>query len=260
MTKKHQSEAKFEISKLSKTFGTKKVLDELDLAVHNNESLVVLGGSGTGKSVLIKSIVGLMEPDSGSVKLDGHEITNLSRVERNLLMSKFGFLFQGGALFDSLSVWENIGFGIIHNRDIPNSRAKEVAADKLKLVGLDTNIMNLYPSELSGGMQKRVALARAIANDPEVIFFDEPTTGLDPIMANVINELIVKCREENNATTIAITHDINSARRIADRVALLYGGKIEWIGHVKDMDKSRDPIFKQFINGEIHGPIKVDVR
>lgn len=259
MTEEHK-EVKFHIEKLSKAFGSKKVLDELDLTVYNNESLVVLGGSGSGKSVLIKTIVGLIAPDSGSVKFDDDEITNLNRVERNLLMSKFGFLFQGGALFDSLTVWENIGFSIIHNKDIPNSYAKEVAEKKLKMVGLDLGILNLYPSELSGGMQKRVALARAIAHDPEVIFFDEPTTGLDPIMSNVINELIIKCREENNATTIAITHDINSARRIADRVAMLYKGKIEWIGDIKDMDAATDPIFKQFINGEIEGPIKVDIR
>jgi len=260
-TKERHKNYKFEIKNLSKKFGRKTVLDSLDLNVQPNESLVVLGGSGSGKSVLIKTIVGLIEADFGSVKYDGHEITNLSRNERNLLMSKFGFLFQGGALFDSLTVWENIGFSMIHNKDIPNSHAREVAFKELKLVGLDPDmVMDLYPSELSGGMQKRVALARAIACDPEVIFFDEPTTGLDPIMANVINELIVRCREENNATTIAITHDINSARRIADRVALLYQGKIEWIGCVKEMDKSNDAIFKQFINGDIKGPIKVDLR
>jgi phospholipid/cholesterol/gamma-HCH transport system ATP-binding protein len=256
---KREQKPKFVIEKLCKSFGKGRVLNELDLTVFNNESLVVIGGSGTGKSVLIKSIVGLITPDSGSVKYDGHEITNLGRTEQNLLMSKFGFLFQGGALFDSLTVWENIGFTIIHNKDIPNEHAKEVAEQKLKAVGLSPDIMYQYPSELSGGMQKRVALARAIANNPEVIFFDEPTTGLDPIMANVINDLIIKFKEENNATTIAITHDINSTRRIADRVAMIYQGKINWIGNVKDMDKSNDPIFKQFINGDIVGPIKVDV-
>ncbi|MEQ9116363.1 MAG: ATP-binding cassette domain-containing protein [Rickettsiales bacterium] len=263
MTKKikKNTQPKFEIRGLSKRFGKKKVLDGLDLDVYPNESLVVVGGSGTGKSVLIKSIVGLINPDSGSVKYEGHEITSLNRNERNVLMTKFGFLFQGGALFDSMPVWENISFSMIHNKDIPNSHAKDVAFKKLKLVGLDPDaVMDLYPSELSGGMQKRVALARAIACDPEVIFFDEPTTGLDPIMANVINELIVRCREENNATTIAITHDINSTRRIADRVAMLYDGKIEWIGSVKEIDKPNDAIFKQFINGEIKGPIKVDLR
>ncbi len=259
MTKIEDQEEKFVIRGLSKRFGSKVVLDSLDLDVYNNESLVILGGSGTGKSVLIKTLIGLIEPDKGSILFDGHEITKLDRVERNLLMSKFGFLFQGGALFDSMPIWENIAFALIHNKDIPNSHAKEVAEQKLKMVGMSSNVLYSYPSELSGGMQKRVALARAIATDPDVIFFDEPTTGLDPILSNVINQLIIKCREENNATTIAITHDINSARQISDRVAMLYQGKISWIGDVKDIDKPKDPVFKQFIRGEIEGPIPVDI-
>ena len=257
---KDKQNIKLKISKLSKSFGSKVVLDEVDLNVFENESLVVLGGSGSGKSVLIKSIIGLLKPDSGIVELDGSEITNISRKGRDNLMSRFGFLFQGGALFDSLSVWENIAFYLTHNKYMRRKEAQEIALSKLQDVGLDSNVMDLYPSELSGGMQKRVALARAIVNDPEIIFFDEPTTGLDPIMSNVINDLIVKTRERLGSTTITITHDINSTRKIASRLAMLYKGKIVWTGEVEKMDKSRNPIFDQFIKGKIEGPIKMDVR
>lgn len=253
------SHPKLVVEKLSKSFGSKVILDGLDLQVFKNESLVVLGGSGSGKSVLIKSMIGLLAPDSGSVRLDGDEITGLSKIERAHLMSRFGFLFQGGALFDSLRVWENVAFALLHDKQISEHDAKEIALTKLRMVGLSSDILYLYPSELSGGMQKRVALARAIATDPEVIFFDEPTTGLDPIMANVINDLIIRVREEVGATTIAITHDIHSARAIATRVAMLYHGKIAWIGSVKDMDHSGNAVFEQFINGKVTGPIQVDV-
>ena len=204
-------------------------------------------------------MIGLLQADAGSVKLDGEEIPNLSTIARNHLMSRFGFLFQGGALFDSFRVWENVAFALLHGKKMSISDAKGVALAKLHSVGLGEEVLYLFPSELSGGMQKRVALARAIATNPEVIFFDEPTTGLDPIMANVINDLIVKVREELGATTITITHDIHSARVIANRVAMLYQGKISWIGDIKDMDKSGNPVFEQFINGRITGPIKVDV-
>lgn len=249
--------SKLSISELHKRFGDNKVLNGVDLEVYNNESLVVFGGSGSGKSVLIKAIVGLLTPDSGRVELDGTDITNLSTHSRDHLMSRFGFLFQGGALFDSLAVWENIAFYLIHNRYISRRAAREIAEKKLYEVGLAANVMDLYPSELSGGMQKRVALARAIANDPEVIFFDEPTTGLDPIMSNVINNLIQKVRTDLNATTITITHDINSAKQIATRVAMLYKGKIIWNGKISEIYKSENPIFDQFINGKIKGPISV---
>jgi phospholipid/cholesterol/gamma-HCH transport system ATP-binding protein len=254
------SNSKLVIENLTKKFNKKVILDELNLEVKPNESLVILGGSGSGKSVLIKTIIGLLQADSGSIKLDGDEISNLSKIERSHLMSRFGFLFQGGALFDSLRVWQNVSFALLHNKQISVPEAKELALEKLHSVGLNRDIMYSFPSELSGGMQKRVALARAIASDPEIIFFDEPTTGLDPIMANVINDLIVKVRENLGATTITITHDIHSARMIANRIALLYQGKIVWIGDVKNMDKSNNPIFEQFINGKTTGPIKIDVK
>jgi phospholipid/cholesterol/gamma-HCH transport system ATP-binding protein len=255
----HLSRPKIIVEGLCKSFGKKVILDKLDLEVNQNESLVVFGGSGSGKSVLIKTIIGLLQSDAGSIKLDGEEISDLSNSARSNMMSRFGFLFQGGALFDSLRVWENVAFALLHGKKMSIPEAKAVSLAKLHSVGLNEDVLNLFPSELSGGMQKRVALARAIATNPEVIFFDEPTTGLDPIMANVINDLIVKVREEVGATTITITHDINSARAIANRVAMLYQGKIIWVGDVKDMDNSGNPVFEQFINGRITGPIKVDV-
>ncbi len=250
---------KIVVEGLCKSFGKRVILDELNLEIGQNESLVVFGGSGSGKSVLIKTIIGLLPADSGLIKLDGEVISDLSNLARSNLMSKFGFLFQGGALFDSLRVWENVAFALLHGKKMSVTEAKSIALAKLHSVGLNEEVLYLFPSELSGGMQKRVALARAIATNPEVIFFDEPTTGLDPIMANVINDLIVKIREELGVTTITITHDIHSARMIANRVAMLYQGKIIWVGDVKDMDNSGNPVFEQFINGRITGPIKVDV-
>lgn len=253
------SEPKISVEGLYKSFGSKVILNNLNLKVDQNESLVVFGGSGSGKSVLIKTIIGLLKADAGTIKLDGEPISNLTTIGRNHIMGRFGFLFQGGALFDSLRVWENVAFALLHGKKMSVPEAKDVALSKLRAVGLSEEVLLLFPSELSGGMQKRVALARAIATNPEVVFFDEPTTGLDPIMANVINDLIVKVREEIGATTITITHDIHSARIIANRVAMLYQGKIIWVGDVKDMDKSDNPIFEQFINGKITGPIKVDL-
>ena len=253
-----RGKVKLETVNLRKSFGSKLVLDDLNLKVLNNESLVILGGSGSGKSVLIKSIVGLMKPDAGSVLLDGNDITDLSAKGRGNLMSRFGFLFQGGALFDSLPVWKNIAFYLIHNRYISNEEARNIAEEKLGVVGLNKDSLDLYPSELSGGMQKRVALARAIANDPEIIFFDEPTTGLDPIMKNVISELIAKFRKEFGTTTITITHDIDTVKKIASKVALLYNGKIVWSGPAQSIYESDNAIFDQFIHGRINGPIKID--
>jgi phospholipid/cholesterol/gamma-HCH transport system ATP-binding protein len=258
--KKSKSKVKLRLTNICKRFGSKVVLDGVDLDVFENESLVVLGGSGSGKSVLIKSIIGLLQPDSGTVELEGSNITNIPRRGRDNLMSRFGFLFQGGALFDSQTVWENVAFYLIHNKYMRRKEAQEIALSKLEDVGLTSDSMNLYPSELSGGMQKRVALARAIVNDPEVIFFDEPTTGLDPIMANVINDLIIKTCKKLGSTAITITHDINSAQRIATRLAMLYKGKIVWTGGVKKMHKSGNPIFDQFIKGEIKGPIELELR
>ena len=252
--------SKLSITGLSKSFGNKVVLQNLNLEIDSGDSVVVLGSSGSGKSVLIKCIVGLLYPDSGSIKLDGKEITNLNYRERSKLMSKFGFLFQGGALFDSIPVWENIAFYMLRSGILKEKAAKELAVEKLRAVGLSSNVMDLYPAELSGGMQKRVALARAISNNPEVIFFDEPTTGLDPIMSNVINELIIKIKQDTGATTIAITHDIESTKKIATKIAMLYNGEITCVVDRKKLEKSNNPILDQFLKGSTKGPIALDIK
>jgi len=251
---------KIELSGVFKSFGAKKVLDGVDLSIDKGESLVVIGGSGTGKSVLIKCILGILAPDKGSIKIDGVEITKLSRRERQEMMGKFGMLFQGGALFDSLPVWENISFSLLQNKAISKSAAKDLAVEKLKAVGLGSDVANLSPSELSGGMQKRVALARAIAANPEIIFFDEPTTGLDPIMADVINQLIVKCSKDLGAMTLTITHDMASVRHVAKKVAMLYNGKLIWQGDVGEIENSGNPYVDQFIHGRAEGPITAALR
>ncbi len=251
---------KISVRGLRKSFGPKLVLDGVDLDIGERESVVVIGGSGTGKSVMLKCILGLIEPDAGSIKIDGQEVTGLSTGEREKLMRKFGMLFQGGALFDSLPVWENVAFGLIQGRGIGRAEAKKVALQKLAAVGLGPDVAELKPAELSGGMQKRVALARAIAAEPEIIFFDEPTTGLDPIMADVINDLIVKCVKELGATAVSITHDMASTRKIADRVAMIYGGKIIWNGPKSEIDNSGNPYVDQFIHGRASGPIEMQVR
>lgn len=248
---------KIKVENLHKSFDTKVVLDGVNLEVYDKESLVILGGSGTGKSVLIKAITSLLDVDSGSIYIDGQNITKLSQSKVSKIMDKFGFLFQGGALFDSLKIWENVAFRLINTEKIHKEDAKAIAINKLKVVGLDDSVADLYPSELSGGMQKRVSLARAICTDPEIIFFDEPTTGLDPIMSDVINNLIIKSSKSVGATTITITHDINSARKIADRVALLYQGKIIWQGTVKEMDETDNPYLNQFIHGRSQGPMQI---
>lgn len=250
---------KISIKNLVKNFGSKQVLKGVDLEVKKGESLVILGGSGSGKSVLIKLIATLIAPTSGEIKVDNQIISGISENERDKLMEKFGFLFQGGALFDSLPVWENISFRLLNSHNISKEKAREIAFKKVKAVGLEERVLDLYPSELSGGMQKRAALARAIASNPEIIFFDEPTTGLDPIMADVINDLIIANSKELGATTITITHDMHSARKIADKIAMLYEGKIIWFGDVKDLDNSGNEFVDQFINGRAEGPIKFRV-
>lgn len=252
--------AKIELKDVKKTFGKKVVLDGVSINVEQGESLVVIGGSGTGKSVLIKCILGIIEPDSGSIKIDGVEVTGMSFRERQPILAKFGMLFQGGALFDSLPVWENIAFALLRNKRIDRAGAKKLAEEKLKSVGLGPDVARLLPVELSGGMQKRVALARAIATQPEIIFFDEPTTGLDPIMADVINHLIVDCVKELGATTLTITHDMGSVRKIAHKVAMLHGGKIVWEGDVKKIDNSGNAYVDQFVHGREVGPIKIATR
>jgi phospholipid/cholesterol/gamma-HCH transport system ATP-binding protein len=251
---------KISLRGITKAFGTKQVLRGIDLDVAPGESVVVIGGSGTGKSVLLKCILGLMKPDSGSIRIDGEETTDLSDAERTRVMRKFGMLFQGGALFDSLKVWQNVAFGPIQSDGMAPAKAKEIAIAKLGNVGLAPEIGELFPSELSGGMQKRVALARAIAREPEIIFFDEPTTGLDPIMADVINELIVKCVSDLGATAVSITHDMASARKIGHRIAMLYEGKLIWQGPVGQIDHCGEPHVEQFINGRAEGPIQMQVR
>lgn len=252
-------ETKIKISNLHKSFGKKVVLDGVDLEINKGESLVVIGGSGTGKSVLIKCIQGLLEPDQGSIQIDGEETIGVDEEEQNRLHSKMGMLFQGGALFDSLRVWENVAFGLIENQKMPRKEAKTEAIRVLRQVGLAPDVADSYPSELSGGMQKRVSLARAIATKPEIIFFDEPTTGLDPIMADVINDLIIESAKGLGATALTITHDMASARKIADRIAMLYKGKIIWQGSVKELDKTDNEYVRQFINGSSQGPIKVEI-
>lgn len=247
--------AKIQLSNVRKAFGEKQVLNGVDLFVQRGESLVVIGGSGTGKSVLIKSILGLIRPDAGEILVDGESMIGLNARERQEAMRKFGMLFQGGALFDSLSVWENIAFSLVRNQRMPKKQAKEYAIEKLKRVGLPADVARLSPSELSGGMQKRVALARAIAHKPEIIFFDEPTTGLDPIMADVINELIVECSQELGATTITITHDMASARSIATHVIMLHGGQVIWRGLPTELETSGNARVDQFVHGRAHGPM-----
>ncbi len=252
------NDVKIKIRNLSKSFGKKQVLNGVDLDLHKGESLVVIGGSGTGKSVLIKCIQGLLVPDSGSIEIDGIEIVGENNEVLDSMHSKMGMLFQGGALFDSLSVWENVAFDLIQNKGIRKKEAKIVAIKVLRQVGLGADIADLYPSELSGGMQKRVGLARAVITKPEIIFFDEPTTGLDPIMADVINDLIIESAKDLGATTLTITHDMASARKIADKIAMLYQGKIIWYGSVKELDKTTNPYVRQFIKGSSKGPIKVE--
>jgi phospholipid/cholesterol/gamma-HCH transport system ATP-binding protein len=236
------------------------VLDGIDIDCARGESLVVIGGSGTGKSVLVKCILGLLHPDAGSIAIDGAETVRLRRAARERLLQKFGVLFQGSALFDSLRVWENVAFGLIQGRGMERRAAREIASAKLAAVGLGRDVGELRPAELSGGMQKRVALARAVAADPEIIFFDEPTTGLDPIMADVINDLILKCVRELGATAVSITHDMVSARKIADRIAMLHKGRIVWHGPAAEIDRSGSPFVDQFINGRAEGPIQMEVR
>jgi phospholipid/cholesterol/gamma-HCH transport system ATP-binding protein len=251
---------KIEIRGLHKTFGPKHVLNGLDLDVGVGESVVVIGGSGSGKSVTLKCVLGLIAADKGSIKVDGEEVVGLRAAERERILRKFGMLFQGSALFDSLRVWENVAFGLVQGRGMPRDQAKEVALRKLGAVGLGPEVGELWPAELSGGMQKRVALARAIATEPEIIFFDEPTTGLDPIMADVINELVRKCVSDLGATALSITHDMASARKIGDRVAMIYDGRIIWSGTVQEIDDSGNAHVDQFIHGRADGPIKMPVR
>jgi phospholipid/cholesterol/gamma-HCH transport system ATP-binding protein len=243
-----------DITGLHKSFGSNAVLRGVDLNVETGTSTVIIGGSGTGKSVLLKCILGLVSPDQGQILLDAEDVT---RAERDPFLAKFGMLFQGGALFDSMPVWQNVAFRLLRGSlRKPVEEAREIAVAKLARVGLGPEVAGKFPAELSGGMQKRVSLARAIAADPQVIFFDEPTTGLDPIMAGVINDLIREIVVEMGATAMTITHDMSSVRAIADRVAMLHRGKIRWEGPVAEMDAASDPYLRQFITGAAEGPIE----
>jgi phospholipid/cholesterol/gamma-HCH transport system ATP-binding protein len=237
-----------------KAFGRNQVLRGVDLTIARGSSMVIIGGSGTGKSVLLKCVLGLVRPDTGRITLDGEDVT---KVERDAFLARFGMLFQGGALFDSLKVWENVAFRLLRGSGkLPKDQARAIAIEKLRRVGLRPEVADQLPAELSGGMQKRVGLARAIAAEPEIIFFDEPTTGLDPIMAGVINALIREIVVEMGATAMTITHDMSSVRAIADTVAMLHGGVIQWTGPVGALDATSDPYVQQFIHGRAEGPIE----
>ena len=242
------------LTDVHKAFGPNRVLQGVNLTIPKASSMVIIGGSGTGKSVLLKCILGLVTPDQGTISLEGIDVT---KTERDTFLARFGMLFQGGALFDSMRVWENVAFRLLHGaKALPKPQARDIAIEKLRRVGLTPDKADLFPAELSGGMQKRVGLARAIAAEPEIIFFDEPTTGLDPIMAGVINTLIREIVTEMGVTAMTITHDMSSVRAIADRVAMLHDGLIRWTGPVAEMDEASDPYLQQFIHGRAEGPIE----
>jgi phospholipid/cholesterol/gamma-HCH transport system ATP-binding protein len=241
------------LTNVHKAFGPNRVLQGVNLTIPRGESMVIIGGSGTGKSVLLKSILGLITPDKGTITLDDTDVT---KTDRDTFLARFGMLFQGGALFDSMHVWENVAFRLMRGpKALPKAQAREIAIEKLRRVGLTPDKADLFPAELSGGMQKRVGLARAIAAEPEIIFFDEPTTGLDPIMSGVINTLIREIVVEMGVTAMTITHDMSSVRAIADRVAMLHDGLVRWTGPVSEMDAAPDPYLQQFIHGRADGPI-----
>jgi phospholipid/cholesterol/gamma-HCH transport system ATP-binding protein len=251
---------KIRVRGLTKRFGDKLVLDGVDLDVFTGTSMVVIGGSGSGKSVMLKCILGLIEPDAGLIEVDGQDLAQLDHRARAAKRSEIGMLFQNGALFDSLSVWENVAFGLLAKHDVTRAKARQRAAEILAQVGLDPAVGELSPSELSGGMQKRVGLARAIAAKPDILFFDEPTTGLDPIMGAVIDGLITDCVRRLGSTAIAITHDMASARRIGDRAAMLYKGRIVWQGDAQSLMDSGNPLVDQFTHGRREGPIQMELR
>jgi phospholipid/cholesterol/gamma-HCH transport system ATP-binding protein len=246
-----------EIINLHKSYGNNHVLKGVDLKIETGESMVVIGGSGSGKSVLLKHIIGILKPDEGKVLVDGTDITTLKEHDLYEVRKKFGMLFQMSALFDSMTVWENVGFGLLRHRKLHEKDAKAVATEKLRMVGL-AGVEDLMPSELSGGMKKRVGLARAIAHEPEILLYDEPTTGLDPIMADAINDLIVEMKKHLNVTGVAITHDMNSAYKIADRIAMLYEGRIIEAGTPDEIKNTRNPVVRQFITGSASGPIQIE--
>jgi len=247
------------LKNVCKSFGKKHVLKDLSIDISKGESLVVIGGSGTGKSVMLKCILGLLHPESGEININGQQVIGMPPVEREKTLRNTGMLFQYAALFDSLPVWENVAFGLMQAHGVKRKEAKEIAIEKLGLVGLGPDMAGKNPSSLSIGMQKRVGLARAIATSPEIIFFDEPTTGLDPIMGDVIDNLIRDCTQHLGATTLTISHDMESAQKIGDRIALIYKGSVVWVGPADEIENSGNPYVEQFINGDINGPIELDI-
>jgi len=254
------TDTRISLKDVHKRFGAKVVLDGVNLDIMPGESVVIIGGSGSGKSVTLKCILGLLAPDSGEIAIDGESVVGISDREREHINAKIGMLFQSAALFDSLTVWENAAFGLIAGKGMSRRDAQPIAMEKLALVGLDEKYAMMSPADLSGGMRKRVGLARAIAIEPEIIFFDEPTTGIDPIMGDIINELIIKCCDETGATALTITHDMASARKISDRIAMLYKGKIVWDGPTREIDTADNAIVQQFIHGRAEGPIEIESR
>jgi phospholipid/cholesterol/gamma-HCH transport system ATP-binding protein len=251
---------KIRLRGLTKAFGPKVVLDGLDLDIRAGHSMVILGGSGSGKSVMLKCILGLITPDGGLIEVDGQDVSKLSRGEREAVNDRIGMLFQNGALFDSLPVWENVCFKLLAQNRISRRAARDKAVEVLAQVGLAPSVGDLSPSELSGGMQKRVGLARAIAAEPDIIFFDEPTTGLDPIMGAVIDGLIVDCVKRLGATAVSITHDMASARRIGDDAAMIHKGRIIWTGAAATLGNTGNAMVDQFARGEREGPIQMELR
>jgi phospholipid/cholesterol/gamma-HCH transport system ATP-binding protein len=251
---------KIRLRGLKKSFGDKLVLDGIDLDVPAGTSMVVIGGSGSGKSVLLKCILGLIEADAGTIEIDGHDLAQMTGAERTIARGKIGMLFQNGALFDSLTVWENVAFGLMADGRASRAEGRARAGEVLQLVGLDASVGDLSPAELSGGMQKRVGLARAIASQPDILFFDEPTTGLDPIMGAVIDGLIVDCVKRLGSTAIAITHDMASATRIGDQAAMLFRGRLIWQGPATHLLESGNAMVDQFTHGRRDGPIQMELR
>ena len=259
MTGNFTEPPRLEIIDVHKSFGPKIVLNGLNLALAKGESIVVIGGSGTGKSVMLKCVLGLLHPEQGQIRIDGEDTVNLRGADHERILTKFGMLFQSAALFDSLTVWENVAFGLIEGAGMEREQARAIAVDKLSKVGMGKDMAEADPAGLSGGMRKRVGLARAIATEPDIIFFDEPTTGLDPIMGDVINNLITECVQDLGATTLTISHEMSSARTIADRVAMLYDGRIIWAGGVDQIDHCENEFVDQFIHGREEGPFALEV-
>jgi phospholipid/cholesterol/gamma-HCH transport system ATP-binding protein len=254
-----KQETQIGIKSIHKSFGSNHVLNGISLDIKKGSSLVIIGPSGAGKTVLLKTIIGLLNPDRGSILIDGAETTNISNKQRFNIMQKCGFLFQNGGLFDSLTIEENIIFFAARAFDLSKWDKRELATKKLAAVKLPERVLNLYPSELSGGMQKRVGIARAICADPEILFFDDPTGGLDPILSSIISELIVSIRDDNDPTIITITHDMSVAYKIADELALIHMGKLLWNGLKEEMKTKSNPYLHQFVNGLTRREMKLEV-